>query len=111
MRNLLAVKRIIPKYMIDHSTQAREHFERRAQIRQKEQNAMKRNVFGYNSNLDVQDQIEAEERIASLIRETIEESKDSSGVNDYTLTDDDCAELGRVILINVISRFRTDLIS
>ncbi len=65
----------------------------------------------YNDKLDADEQITAEEHIASLIQSAIENSEDSRGENDYTLTEEDCADLGRAILVDVLKQFRPDLMS
>jgi|HubBroStandDraft_3_1064219.scaffolds.fasta_scaffold87594_3 hypothetical protein len=65
---------------------------------------------GYTEALDADIQITAEEAIASMIRAKIEEAEDSNGDADFTLTDEDCADLGRSILLHILSEFRPDLI-
>ena len=65
---------------------------------------------GYNEKLDADQQVTAEERIASLIREAVEQAEDSRGQHDYQLTDEDCGTLGRLILLDVLAEFRPDLI-
>ena len=63
----------------------------------------------YNENLDADVQITAEEKIAAMIREMVNNSEDCTGKPDYTLTDEDCADLGRYILKQVLEEFRPDL--
>jgi hypothetical protein len=69
---------------------------------------MKHDKF-YVAWFDDDMQIRAAEGIAALICRTISESEDSNGDNDYTLTDEDCADLGREILKQVLLKFRPDL--
>ena len=68
---------------------------------------------GYNDKLDPDDQISMEELIASIIRNQQEmetqNSKDNGGT-DFSLTDEDCQDLGRRILLNVLHKFRPDLV-
>jgi hypothetical protein len=66
--------------------------------------------MSYNSKLDADVQISAEESIASLIQSAIENSEDGNGEHDFTLTEEDCADLGRGILLAILTRFRPDLI-
>jgi hypothetical protein len=65
----------------------------------------------YNERLDADKQISWEEKIAGLIRAAIEESEDSDGKPDFTLTDEDCQDLGKQILKEVLVEFRPDLLA
>jgi hypothetical protein len=66
--------------------------------------------FGYVQSFDADEQIAAEERIAALIRAHVEDSEDANGGKDWQLSDEDCADLGREILLQVLAEFRPDLI-
>lgn len=63
----------------------------------------------YNSKIDAEKQISTEENIASMIREHIETSENSRGESDFTISDEDCQQLGRIILKSVLESFRPDL--
>ena len=66
----------------------------------------------YNDKLDADQQISTEEKIAALISEFQEmqvENDDGNGCDDHTLTEEDCADLGRRILNLVLQEFRPDL--
>lgn len=73
---------------------------------------MKTRARSYGPWLDADEQITAEEGIASLIFER-QEDKEQEGYEKYgeplPLGEDDCAELGRVILRYVLAQFRPDL--
>ena len=57
----------------------------------------------YTDKLDADEQITVEESIASLIKEAVEATENS-------LTDEDCGDLGRLILKQMLEKFRPDLI-
>jgi hypothetical protein len=67
----------------------------------------------YNDRLAVNRQIHAEEDIASAIF-SFQEGQialdDANNCDDHTLTEEDCAELGRGLLMLVLSQFRPDLV-
>jgi hypothetical protein len=54
--------------------------------------------MGYTEKMDADEQITMEEEIASAIFETLDESDE-----------DECAHLGREILLMVLMKFRPDL--
>lgn len=69
--------------------------------------------LGYNDKIDATEQVDAEELIASLIRGRQENeiaNCEANGIEDWSLTDEDCADLGRDILLAVLHRFRPDLV-
>jgi hypothetical protein len=64
--------------------------------------------MNYNDKLEADEQISMEEKIASTIFGATEtEGCEGCG----TLSEEDCAELGRKILLEVLSKFRPDLLS
>lgn len=65
----------------------------------------------YSNKLDADEQISAEEMIAATIKEAVEneiEASEANGLEDKSLTDEDCNDLGRTILRAVLRRFRPD---
>lgn len=60
----------------------------------------------YRDDFDADTQITAEEQIASLIFDRLEIAGCENG---DTLTQEDCADLGRAILKQVLAEFRPDL--
>lgn len=56
----------------------------------------------YNDKLSASDQIDTEEQIASKIFDTFE---------DCGLSEEDAAEMGREILLMVLTKFRPDLVT
>ena len=64
--------------------------------------------MNYNSNLNPDDQIAMEEKIASAIFHEPGTAVENS--NCRSLDEEDCANLGRTILLMVLQKFRPDLI-
>jgi hypothetical protein len=69
--------------------------------------------MGYNDKLDPDVQVRVEEHIASTIFDYEgEKGVTESGSSDFrTLDEEDCARLGRSILLTVLKEFRPDLFS
>lgn len=65
-------------------------------------------MTSFNNKIDADDQVSAEEMIASLIFDC--EAEDSEG-NPIRLPEAECAQLGRDILLRVLSQFRPDFVS
>lgn len=63
----------------------------------------------YNDTLDAEQQVDTEEMIASLIFDA--EEKSVWGVEEHHLSEEECAQLGRDILLRVLAEFRPDLVS
>lgn len=66
----------------------------------------------FNDKLDADEQVSAEEAIARTIRDYIESGSvtmDADGNLD-ALDDENCADLGRIILLQVLGQFRPDLV-
>lgn len=66
-------------------------------------------MSSYNDTLDADDQISSEEMIASLIFDAEENAV--KGGDEPVFTEEECAQLGRDILIRVLAQFRPDLVS
>ena len=65
-------------------------------------------MTSFNSNINADDQVSAEEMIASLIFDC--EAEDTNG-DPIRLPEGECAQLGRDILLRVLARFCPDLVS
>jgi len=66
---------------------------------------------GYNDRLDPDQQVTAEEEIAAVIDRYQEHFKAKHGLDEMPFGEEDCAELGRRILLVVLQEFRPDLIA
>ncbi len=67
------------------------------------------NELGYNDKMDAVDQVDAEEMIASMIFDYETGAQRMEG-EEQELHEEDCAQLGRDILLAVLAEFRSDLV-
>lgn len=63
----------------------------------------------YNETFDPSEQVDMEEKIASIIFSYQEEFIEFDNCPD-SLNEEDCGELGRLILHTILEKFRPDLI-
>jgi hypothetical protein len=69
-------------------------------------------AYVYVDTLDPDEQVTAEEEIAAYIHAYQDQmlATQDDGIDDDTLTEEDCGDMSRAILLLVLRRFRPDLV-